>query len=152
VSGAAVDHLLLDASVLVELVVAGRHRDDADRLLHRIAVEPGLVLVTAAHGLVEAASALRGLVRGRHLTAEQGRIAVGWLQELELVLDPTRPRLPRLWELRDRMSVYDAAYAASAEALGLPLVTTDERLRRACADAGIDAVPLSAVPPSAPRP
>ncbi|MDX8152067.1 hypothetical protein SK069_10715 [Patulibacter brassicae] len=36
------------------------------------------------------------------------------------------------------------AYAASAEALGPPLTTTDERLLRACADAGIEAVALPA--------
>jgi len=135
-------HLVLDASALVELVVAGRHRAAADRLLQRIATEPELVLITAAHGLVEAASALRGLVRGRHLSTDDGAAAIGWLRELDLVLDPSGPRLGRVWELRDRMSAYDASYAATAEALALPLITTDERLRRACDAAGILALAL----------
>ncbi|MDX8152068.1 type II toxin-antitoxin system VapC family toxin [Patulibacter brassicae] len=95
-SSSTAEHLLLDASALVELVVAGRHRDAAERLLRRIARDPHLVLITAAHGLVEATNALRGLVRDRHLSSEQGRAAVGWLRDLDLVLDPSGPRLPRM--------------------------------------------------------
>ena len=54
----------LDASALVELVVAGRHHQAADTLLARYAnADPRLVFASAAHALVEAASALRRLVR-----------------------------------------------------------------------------------------
>jgi predicted nucleic acid-binding protein len=39
------------------------------------------------------------------------------------------PRLlPRIWVLRDSLTVYDAAYVATAEMLGCPLVTADSRL------------------------
>ena len=41
------------------------------------------------------------------------------------------PMLPRIWELRDNVSAYDAAYIALAETLEAPLVTTDARLARA---------------------
>lgn len=133
------DHLFLDASVLVELVVAGLHRDDADRLLERIATNADLVLLSGAHGLIEAASAIRRLTLGGRLDADAGARAVRWLGELDVVLDPTTPRLRRLWNLRETMSAYDAAHAAGAEALGLPLVTTDEPLLRACRAAGIRA-------------
>jgi predicted nucleic acid-binding protein len=37
----------------------------------------------------------------------------------------------RIWELRDELSAYDAAYVALAEALSAPLLTTDSRLARA---------------------
>jgi predicted nucleic acid-binding protein len=131
--------LVLDASVLVELVVDGRHRAAADRLLDRYATEPALVLVTAAHGLVEAASAVRGLVRRQELTDAEGAAAIAWLADLHVVLDASSPRLRRVWELRDRMSAHDAAYAAAAEALELPLLSTDGRLLAACAAAGIEA-------------
>ena len=53
----------------------------------------------------------------------------------------TRMRLVRT--LRDRMSAYDAAYAAAADALDTPLITTDARLLDACRAAGIRATHLS---------
>lgn len=42
-----------------------------------------------------------------------------------------RGLLPRVWELRENLSAYDATYIALAEALEAPLVTADSRLARA---------------------
>jgi len=39
--------------------------------------------------------------------------------------------LPRIWDLRDNVSAYDATYVALAEALDAPVVTTDQALERA---------------------
>ena len=39
--------------------------------------------------------------------------------------------LPRIWELRDTITPWDAAYVALAEILDVPLVTADRRLARA---------------------
>ena len=133
---------MVDASVLVELVIAGRHRRGADVLLSRYATSPSLTLVSAAHGLIEALSAVRRLVLRADLTPEDGLAAVEWLVRLDLILDATAPRARRIWSLRDRMSAYDAAYAAAAEALAAPLVTVDTRLLRASRDAGIAAIDL----------
>jgi predicted nucleic acid-binding protein len=135
--------LVLDASVLVELVVAGEHRAGADALLDRYEQAGGLTLVSAAHGLIEAAAAVRRLTQRGALGADEGFQAVGWLGELNLVLDPPAPRLRRVWALRDRMSAYDAAYAAAAEALEAPLISTDGRLLDACQAAGIEAIHLA---------
>ena len=135
----------MDASVLVELVIAGRHRRGADVLLSRYATLPRLTLVSAAHGLIEALSAVRRLVLRADLTPEDGLAVVDWLVRLDLILDATAPRARRIWSLRDRMTAYDAAYAAAAEALGAPLVTVDARLLRACRDAGIPAINLDDV-------
>ena len=38
--------------------------------------------------------------------------------------------LERIWEMRDSVTVYDAAYVAAAEMFDCPLVTTDVRLAR----------------------
>ena len=38
---------------------------------------------------------------------------------------------PRVWDLRDALSAYDATYVALAEALECPLATADLRLTRA---------------------
>jgi predicted nucleic acid-binding protein len=39
--------------------------------------------------------------------------------------------LPRVWELRDNLSAYDAAYVALAEALGALLLTADGGMKKA---------------------
>jgi predicted nucleic acid-binding protein len=36
--------------------------------------------------------------------------------------------LPRVWELRNHLSAYDAAYVALAEALDASLITCDRRM------------------------
>lgn len=128
--------------MLVELVVSGRHRAGADALLSRYADSPQLELVSAAHGLIEAISAVRRLTLRGELSAEQGLAAVEWLARLDLVLDPTAPRSRRIWSLRAGMTAYDAAYAAVAEALDVPLLSVDRRLLRACGDAAIRATHL----------
>lgn len=135
--------LVLDASALVELVIEGDHRAGADEVLDRY--RSGAVLISAAHGPIESASALRRMTHLGALSPEEGRQAVDWLVELDIVLDAPAPRMRRIWALRDRMSAYDAAYAAAAEALGAPLITTDARLLEACQTAGIDATHLSAI-------
>lgn len=133
---------MLDASVLVELVVEGRHRAGADVILGRYAARPAVTVATAAHGLIEAISVFRRLEHRGQISSEDAATAVTWLREFDLVLDPTSPRVRRIWELRAAMSACAAAYAAGAEALGVPLVTADEPLRRACTAAGIAAVDI----------
>jgi len=64
------------------------------------------------------------------------------------VLDATAPRLRRIWSLRDRMSAYEAAYAAAAEAFGTQLLTVDRRLLRACHAAAISATHLDDLLPT----
>jgi predicted nucleic acid-binding protein len=44
---------------------------------------------------------------------------------------PTAPLLGRMWQLRDNLTGYDAAYVAAAELYGCALVTADERLSHA---------------------
>jgi predicted nucleic acid-binding protein len=134
---------VLDASALVELVIEGEHRAGADSLLDRY--RSGAVFVSAAHGPVEVASALRRMTRLGALSPDDGRQAIEWLVELDIVLDAPAPRMRRVWALRDRLSAYDAVYAASAEAFDTALITTDARLLEACFAAGIGATHLSGV-------
>lgn len=39
--------------------------------------------------------------------------------------------MPRIWDLRANVTAFDGAYVALAEALAVPLVTTDEALAHA---------------------
>jgi predicted nucleic acid-binding protein len=50
---------------------------------------------------------------------------------MKAVRYPHAPLVPRIWELKENLTAYDAAYVALAEALDAPLVTMDERLARA---------------------
>jgi predicted nucleic acid-binding protein len=44
---------------------------------------------------------------------------------------PHAPFVARIWELRENLTAADAVYVALAEALDVPLVTTDATLARA---------------------
>lgn len=134
--------VLLDASVLVELVLAGRYASAADRLLDHLERHPDVEIVTAAHGLIEVVSALRRLNLNGALDDDVATAACTWLRRLDLRLDPTAPRVDQAWGLRHSMTAYDAAYAAAAKGLGLPLVSVDQPLLAACEASGIDAVHL----------
>lgn len=79
----------------------------------------------------EVAHALRGLVRGSKLSADQGRSLLGTWCRLALDRLPMAPLLPRVWELRDNLTAYDAVFVAAAESLDVPLVTADHRLATA---------------------
>jgi predicted nucleic acid-binding protein len=45
--------------------------------------------------------------------------------------DPHDVLLPRVWQLRNNLTAYDAVYVALAEALDAPLLTRDKRLANA---------------------
>jgi len=77
---------------------------------------------------VEVASALRGLVLGGKASAEDAQLGLDDLADLSAQRHPVEPYLPRIWVLRDNLTVYDATYVALAEALDAVLVTTDGEL------------------------
>lgn len=58
----------------------------------------------------------------------RARLALEDLVDPPLERAPHAPRLHRCWELRENLTVYDAAYVARAEALESRLVTSDTRL------------------------
>ena len=89
--------------------------------------------VLAAPELVdlEVVSAVRRLHGAGALDARRARLALTDLIELPMERAPHLPLLTRCWELRDNLSVYDAAYVALAESLDATLVTADARLARA---------------------
>lgn len=77
---------------------------------------------------IEVASALRGLVLGRKVPEVKARSALEDLSGLRAKRHPAEPYLPRMWELRQNLTTYDAAYVALAEALDATLVTSDPKL------------------------
>jgi predicted nucleic acid-binding protein len=118
--------LVVDASVLAPVLADDGQAGDRGRARLR-----GQTLVAPELIDLEVASVLRrGLLAGR-LDARRAELALLDLAELPLRRVPHRRLLARCWELRDNISVYDAAYVAVAEALDGVLLTADERLANA---------------------
>jgi len=118
--------IVVDASVLA--VALGDDGADGERARARLTDE-----VLAAPELVdlETVSVWRRHVAAKLMTARRASLAVSDLENLPLRRSPHRPLLKRIWELRNGVTPYDAAYVALAEALDVVLVTADARLARA---------------------
>ena len=83
----------------------------------------------------EIASALLGMARGIRggtpkLSQTELEHHVKTLEKIPLRRHATGPLLPRIRVLHANLSAYDATYVALAETLGVPLVTTDARIKR----------------------
>jgi predicted nucleic acid-binding protein len=118
--------IVVDASVLATALA-----DDGDDGAHargRLRTE-----ILAAPELIdlEVTSVLRRLVIADRLPARRAEQALSDLVELPLRHASHRSLLPRCWDLRENLTIYDASYVALAEALGVPLVTADKRLSKA---------------------
>ncbi len=67
-------------------------------------------------------------VAARLMPAPRAAEALADLADLPLQRASHRPLLARIWELRNNVTTYDAAYVALAEVLDAVLVTGDGRL------------------------
>ena len=119
--------IVLDASSAVEFLggsrlgaaVAARIRGPSESL-------------HAPHLLdLEVAQAYRRAVSAGVVSSARARRALENLALLDLIRYPHDRLLPRVWELRHNFTAYDASYVALAEALDCPLLTCDDKLRRA---------------------
>ena len=79
----------------------------------------------------EVASALRSRVRRGKLDSRAGWDLLEHYRRLGITRHSTFPMFDRIWELRNNLSVYDAAYVALAETLDCTLLTGDARITRA---------------------
>lgn len=119
--------MVLDASSAVELLL---NTAPGRRLAARLAedVEP----VCAPHLIdLELAQALRRYVASGRLPAQLAERALERWRDLDIERHGHEGYLKRIWQLRDNVSAYDAAYIALAEALSTSLVTSDPRLAAA---------------------
>ncbi len=79
----------------------------------------------------EIVSTLRGLTLGKHISAARAQDLLTDFDDLPVQRWPFADGLRRrVFQLRDNVSPYDAAYVALAEALQCPLLTRDSRLAR----------------------
>jgi predicted nucleic acid-binding protein len=122
--------LVVDASAVTELLLGRAAGDTVAEELRNHQFD-----LHAPHVLdLEVLSALRRLVAAGHLTAERAAEAIVDMLALPLDRHAHYALVPRIWELRENLTAYDATYVALAEAVadeGASLITTDARLARA---------------------
>ena len=80
---------------------------------------------------LEITQVLRRYTRSAAVSAERASEALTDLVDFPLIRYPHFALLKRIWELRDGLTAYDAAYVALAEALDAMLVTRDRALAKA---------------------
>ena len=80
---------------------------------------------------IEVASALRTRVRLGQVSADDGWRLLDTYRWMAFTRHNVLAMFDRIWELRDNLTAYDAAYVALAEIIECPLVTADARLSRA---------------------
>ncbi|UGY93062.1 type II toxin-antitoxin system VapC family toxin [Streptomyces gobiensis] len=121
--------IVIDCSSLVHFLL-GRS-PVATKIRERIAQED----ILAAPGLIdyEITSAVFGLARGRNpkITAREAVKAIGDFNSLAIDRHATLVLWERVRKLSDNLSTYDAHYVALAETLGAPLITSDDKIRKA---------------------
>jgi predicted nucleic acid-binding protein len=118
--------IVVDTSAVLSALTAGpmaqplRERLAADGDLHA----PHLIDVEVIH-------ALRRLVARGVVTVHRALAVRADFGQLALTRYPHHPLADRMWELRENLTAYDAAFVALSEVLRVPFVTCDARLAAA---------------------
>ena len=119
--------IVLDSSAAIELLL---NTDGGARVRDRIS--DSTESLHAPHLLsIEVTQVLRRFVAGGSVTEAVARDALDDLSALDIARYAHEPFLPRVWELRESVTAYDAVYLALAEMLDAPLLTFDNRLAAA---------------------
>lgn len=119
--------IVLDASIVVELLL---NLPLSEQVRDRIA-DPDVALHAPQLITIEVLHVLRRRVASGITTAEEGSLAAEALSQLDLNHHDHQLLARRIWQLRDNVTAYDAAYLALAELLDAPLLTADARLAHA---------------------
>jgi predicted nucleic acid-binding protein len=114
--------LVVDTSAIVGRLVADPPPETlADRLEGQSLHAPHLIDVEFLH-------VMRRMVARGLLAPARADVVRTDFSGLRITRYPHTLMLDRMWELRENLTAYDAAFVALAEALDAPLVTTDARL------------------------
>ena len=115
--------IVVDASLLIE-VLAGDEM--GDMVSARLAGRAGALVAPEVLDL-EIIQALRRLVRSGRVSAATALEGFNVLEDLRIERFSHAPLANRIWEFRENLTAYDAAYFALAEMLAAPLWTLDAK-------------------------
>jgi len=119
--------IVLDASAAVDLVLNTRlGRKVADR------IKSPEISIHVPHLIdLEVIQVLRRYVGLKAISKDRGKKALDDFSSLDMERYPHDTMLPRIWDLRNNLTAYDAAYVTLAEILGATLITCDARIAKA---------------------
>jgi predicted nucleic acid-binding protein len=119
--------IVVDASALLEALL----RTPAARAVEERLFEPQQTL-HAPHLLdIEVAQVIRRYAAKGEIDSKRGRAALADLADFPFRRYPHDFLLPRVSDLRNNLTAYDAVYVVLAETLDAPLLTRDQRLAAA---------------------
>lgn len=116
--------IVVDASAVLETLL----RTPAARAVERRLFDPSETLHAPYLLDVEVAQVVRRYAANGEIDDGRGRAALADLADFPLHRYPHDFLLPRVWDLRNNLTAYDAVYVALAEALDATLLTRDKRL------------------------
>ncbi len=119
--------IVLDASFVVDVLLGDARSPALRERLFAPSLRPSV-----PHLLdVEVASALRRMIRANRVDETQARAVLADLEFLPIARHGHAGLLPRILDLRERLTAHDATYVALAEALEATLWTCDSGLAQA---------------------
>ena len=120
--------IVIDASAEVAILL--NVGPDVEGIRERVA-RPGETLHVPHLFEIEVLHALRCLSLRGTISPKRSSLALSRLSDTQFTRYPHTTLMGRVWDMRENLTAYDAAYVVLAEALNAPLVTTDARLARA---------------------
>jgi predicted nucleic acid-binding protein len=117
---------VIDCSAMIELLAAKTQTGDA--VARRVTAAQTLYAPYVLDG--EVISALLGLIRGKKISEREADAALSNYRAFPVERQDVLPLWPRLKSLHANLSAYDAQYVALAEAIHVPLITADARVKR----------------------
>jgi predicted nucleic acid-binding protein len=120
--------IVLDASAVVAILVGSG--PGAERIREKVEAPDESLHVPHVMEL-EVLHALRRQALLGTLSRERSSEALTDLENISFARYPHTPLIGRIWELKENLTAFDAAYVALAEALDAQLITMDARLAQA---------------------
>lgn len=119
--------MVVDASALIEVLL----QSPSAPLIEERILGSGQVLHAPHLVDLEVMQVLRRYEAKGTLTRDRSRAALSVFLAFPMRRWAHAPLVPRIWDLRNNLTAYDASYIALAEAVDEPLITCDRALATA---------------------